>query len=117
MGLTPKKPCKKPGCGELTKTGFCSKHTALERRYDQERESSAKRGYGHRWRGARLDFLSKNPLCVECLGIGRVTAASVVDHIKAHKGDMRLFWDQNNWQALCKSCHDTKTAKHDRGHW
>lgn len=115
MGLTPKKPCKKPGCGELTRTGFCSKHTALERRYDQERDSSAKRGYGHRWRIARAEFLTKNPLCVLCQQAGRVTAATVVDHIKPHKGDMQLFWDRLNWQALCKFCHDAKTVKEDGG--
>jgi 5-methylcytosine-specific restriction endonuclease McrA len=21
-----------------------------------------------------------------------------------------LFWDKTNWQALCKRCHDQKTA-------
>ena len=34
-----------------------------------------------------------------------MTAASVVDHIKPHKGDKALFWDQANWQPLCASCH------------
>ncbi|WP_422659103.1 HNH endonuclease signature motif containing protein [Paenibacillus sp. EC2-1] len=115
MGLSPRKPCKKPGCGELTRIGFCSKHTALKRRYDQERESSAKRGYGHRWRVARMDFLSKNPLCVECYEAQRVRAATVVDHITAHKGDMKLFWNPENWQALCKFCHDAKTVREDGG--
>jgi 5-methylcytosine-specific restriction protein A len=35
--------------------------------------------------------------------------AEVVDHIKPHKGDMTLFWDENNWQSLCKMHHDRKT--------
>lgn len=115
MGLSPKKPCKKPGCGELTRTGFCDKHTALKRRYDQERESSAKRGYGRVWRRERAAFLVANPLCVLCYKAGRVTESTVVDHIIPHKGDMKLFWDRDNWQALCKQCHDAKTAREDGG--
>ncbi|WP_289184903.1 HNH endonuclease [uncultured Parasutterella sp.] len=26
-----------------------------------------------------------------------------------------MFWDESNWQALCKHCHDVKTAKEDGG--
>jgi len=39
------------------------------------------------------------------------TAASVVDHIVAHRGDQELFWDQSNWQSLCKPCHDSEKQK------
>ncbi|WP_330164070.1 HNH endonuclease [Paenibacillus campinasensis] len=46
---------------------------------------------------------------------GRLVASTVVDHIIPHKGDPKLFWDKNNWQALCKKCHDTKTAREDGG--
>lgn len=41
-------------------------------------------------------------------------AATVVDHIIPHRGDQKLFWDRSNWQALCKSCHDSKTMTEDR---
>lgn len=41
--------------------------------------------------------------------------AEVVDHIQSHKGDMRLFWDESNWQPLCKRHHDIKTASEDGG--
>jgi 5-methylcytosine-specific restriction protein A len=40
--------------------------------------------------------------------------ATEVDHIIPHKGDMKLFWDSDNWQGLCKSCHSKKTAKEQR---
>ena len=40
-----------------------------------------------------------------CERQGIVTAATVVDHIKEHKGDYGLFWDESNWQSLCASCH------------
>lgn len=42
-------------------------------------------------------------------------ASTVVDHIKPHKGDQQLFWSKANHQALCKECHDTKTATEDGG--
>lgn len=52
-----------------------------------------------------------------CEAQGRITAATVVDHIKPHKGDQGLFWDRANWQALCKPHHDsTKQRAEQRGH-
>ena len=35
------------------------------------------------------------------------------DHIVPHRGDMRLFWDESNWQPLCKRHHDVKTRNED----
>jgi 5-methylcytosine-specific restriction enzyme A len=58
-----------------------------------------------RWRKARIIFLNKNPLCVLCTKIGREEPATIVDHIKEHKGDPVLFWDETNWQGLCATCH------------
>jgi 5-methylcytosine-specific restriction protein A len=43
-----------------------------------------------------------------------VVLATVVDHIVPHRGDQRLFWDEANWAALCKPCHDAKTAREGR---
>jgi len=103
------KPCKHPRCPELTENRFCKKHSNL-----YERTSASKRGYDSRWRKARKRFLKANPLCVECLKINRIVKATVVDHIIPHRGDKKLFWDENNWQALCKSCHDKKTMTEDR---
>jgi 5-methylcytosine-specific restriction enzyme A len=31
--------------------------------------------------------------------------ATIVDHKIPHKGDYDLFWNQDNWQSLCASCH------------
>jgi len=64
--------------------------------------------YGGRWRKARLAYLAKHPLCRRHQERGEIVAATVVDHIVPHKGDMKLFWDsKNNWQSLCKHCHDS----------
>jgi 5-methylcytosine-specific restriction protein A len=46
---------------------------------------------------------------------GKVTPATVVDHIIPHKGNHELFWDAKNHQPLCKRHHDIKTCKEDGG--
>lgn len=73
---------------------------------DQRRGSARQRGYDSRWDKARLAYLASHPLCVMCSVQRRLTPATVVDHIIPHKGDLRLFWDTDNWQPLCKPCHD-----------
>ena len=72
------------------------------------------RGYNYRWQKARLAFLNEHPLCASCLLQGRTTPATVVDHIVPHRGDKALFWDSDNWQALCKECHDKKTQEENK---
>jgi 5-methylcytosine-specific restriction protein A len=52
-------------------------------------------------------------VCEECRGVRR--GSRVVDHIVPHRGDPDLFWNEDNWQALAKVCHDRKTAMHDGG--
>jgi len=52
-------------------------------------------------------------LCVYCLQVDRTTPATVVDHIIPHRGDKKLFWDQSNWQPLCKHCHDSIKAREE----
>jgi len=69
-----------------------------------------------RWKSERKVFLQEHPFCAICKKYGYLKAATVVDHIKPHKGDEVLFWDQSNWQACCKSCHDsTKQIKERSG--
>ena len=75
--------------------------------------SAHSRGYDSRWQRARVAFLFAHPLCVMCASVGRVTAATVVDHVNPHRGDARLFWDEANWQPLCKVCHDSAKRKQD----
>lgn len=124
MPARPKSICKHPGCGKLIDApGFCDGHAKQRqreadsrRRVDDARRGTAKeRGYTYKWRQARASFLSANPLCLECEKAGRLTPATVVDHVEPHKGDMAKFWSQRNWQPLCASCHSIKTAREDGG--
>lgn len=110
------KPCSHPGCGVLVHGGpsRCEAHQRdMSKSFDARRESSTKRGYGHKWRLARAAFLEQNPLCVMHEARGELVPAAVVDHKTPHRGDMGLFWRRSNWQALCKRCHDFKTATED----
>jgi len=61
------------------------------------------------WKRYRWRFLHHNPTCYMC---GR--KSEVVDHIRAHKGDVELFEMTNNHMPLCSICHNVITAKFDR---
>jgi 5-methylcytosine-specific restriction enzyme A len=116
MPNKPARPCPYPGCPALTtdKSGYCEKHLKQsQKQYDQERGTPNERGYTYRWQKASKVFLSTHPLCAECEKEGRVTAATLVDHIIPHKGNYQLFWDESNWQPLCASHHSIKTATED----
>ena len=105
MPRSPKRPCRHPGCPNLSDGVYCEQHRGL-----YARESAAQRGYDARWRRARALFLKKNPLCAQCFLEQRLTPATVIDHIIPHRGDRTLLWDKQNRQPLCKDCHDRKTG-------
>ncbi len=77
------------------------------------------------WRKASAAWLQQYPFCVLCLARGQINERSgsdrcdtqrtlVVDHITPHRGDMNLFWDQDNWQTLCRLCHDIDKQRHEQ---
>ena len=88
----------------------------VHRPYPQAKRVEAPRikttalGYNYRWRQTSKRYLFLHPLCVACEAQGRLTPATEVDHITPHKGDQALFWDESNWQPLCRPCHSRKTA-------
>jgi len=111
MPRKPKKPCRHPGCPELTEGLYCVEHAKL---HIHDRVTSSGRGYDSKWRKARSRYLKAYPLCEKCKAQGRFVRATVVDHIVPHRGAEQLFWDESNWQPLCKNCHDHKTMTEDR---
>ena len=68
-----------------------------------------------RWARLRQSVLDADPLCRYCLRQEIVEEADVVDHVRPHKGDEALFWDVDNLQPLCKSCHDRHKQREERG--
>lgn len=110
------KPCRQTGCNALVRDGggYCPSHKReVKREVESRRESSTKRGYGYKWQKAREGYLRNHPLCADHAARGLYVRATVVDHKIPHKGDKDLFWDSDNWQPLCKACHDAKTARED----
>jgi len=112
--LKPLRPCRAPGCGVLTREGYCEAHRALAAQSRVRRQSEEWHWmYGTAlWRERlRPGQLLAEPFCRECAQAGRRVRATTVDHVTPHCGDWALFKDPANLQSLCKGCHDAKTAR------
>lgn len=68
-----------------------------------------------RWQRLRLRHLRAQPLCLYCLRESRTQAATVVDHIRPHRGDPTLFYDPANLQSLCADHHDNVKRREEMG--
>ena len=81
-------------------------------------EKKSHEGYRHHntkfyqstaWRKLRAEKLRQNPICEQCIRIGLIIPAQVVDHIvPINKGGAAL--DIDNLQSLCHPCHNRKSA-------
>ncbi len=67
---------------------------------------------GRALQGIRRTHFTDNPLCVECEKRGRVTLATVLDHIVALENG-GSDTDANR-QGLCTDCHSAKTLIDNR---
>ena len=109
MPHKPAHPCKHRGCRNLVRAGesYCDAHKkAHANDFARAHPEYFKLYNNKRWRRYRQMFLAGHPLCVEC---GH--EATVVDHIKDHKGDYDTFWEPSNHAAMCAYCHNQKTGK------
>ena len=124
MPIAPPKPCNRQGCGALVHSPerYCEQH----RLGRQREQSQARRAdpitrerlafYSSRtWRAVRAAQLGTHPLCLMCKAEGRLTAATVVDHVTEIKQGGDRF-NPANLQSLCASCHARKTQG-DGGRW
>ena len=111
MALKPLRPCKRPGCGALTREGYCPDHKPKQA---QRRESAAWHGWYFLpiWTDdLRPSQLLREPFCCECWKQGYRVRATDVDHVEDHKGVWSKFIDPGNLQSLCHSCHSRKTMR------
>lgn len=67
-----------------------------------------------RWRKLRARQLAREPLCRMCLVDGRVTAATICDHVEPHRGDMMKFW-AGPFQSLCAEHHNRVKQSMEKG--
>lgn len=115
--------CHYPGCDVISLNYYCTKHKVIADKKRTEREAEQKKKlfqgtqrkssnpYHHlynsrRWKNIRREFLKLHNTCVICGNY-----ADTVDHILAHKGNEEQFYNMNNLQAMCHSCHSKKTMK------
>jgi len=106
-------PCRVQGCaGYQVQHGYCGLH---QQRAQVHRQVKQVLPYqlqycNRRYMRMRAAFMQCHPLCAVCR-----YPSQVMDHITPHRGDSDLFWNQANWQALCKPCHDAKTHREGVG--
>ncbi len=106
MPTKPMKPCKYPGCPNLTSGTYCEKHKSLmAKQYEKyERAPDTRKKYGNEWRRVRARYVAKHPLCERCLKEGRITPVEEVHHIiPVNRGGTNA---ESNLMSLCKSCHN-----------
>lgn len=85
------------------------KPRAKAKAWASTRKSRQERGYGREHDLMRAVVLREEPLCRPCQARGRVTAATIADHIKPlSEGGTG---DRENYQGICKPCHVAKTAE------
>ena len=112
----PQSICNYPGCNQRIpfRSRYCDQHKK-KTRLDDSREKYSCREWAYlykrkSWLERRRRQLMKQPLCEECMKRGRVSLATVADHVEDHKGDLSLFL-HGELQSLCFSCHSIKTNK------
>jgi 5-methylcytosine-specific restriction protein A len=98
------------------------KRKAIEKMSNLDKRSEESKNWRHlyklaKWQKGRAWHLRNNPLCVFCGEKGFAVPATVVDHIKPHKGDRGLFFDASNWQSLCSPCHDGFKQALEKNAW
>ena len=100
------KPCGQPGCAALVGrgTGYCEAH---QRPAWDRRAKPVKRFAGRRLQAARAQLFRSHPLCVLCQVSGRVSIATIRDHVIPLAEGGRD--DEGNTQGLCDACHDLKS--------
>lgn len=98
--------CATPGCPEITAESYCARCQASK----PARPSFRARGYTTAWTKFSAVYRARHPQCELC-----GAASQLVDHIEPIMGpnDPGLL-DERNVRALCRSCHQRKTAAEGR---
>ena len=106
MPYKPKRPCRYPGCKELTDNTYCDEHAKLMNQHYEHfaRGYNANDRYGNNWKRIRAWYVAKHPLCEQCYKEGRYVPVEEVHHIvPLAEGGTNA---DSNLISLCKSCHE-----------
>ena len=90
-------------------------------RQDQNKEADGRRRKAKPWRNwysskawqaIRARQLAIEPTCRRHAARGEVVAATVVNHVKPHRGNWTLFVN-GPFESLCKPCHDIDVQREE----
>lgn len=108
----PLKPCKYPGCPNLTDSQFCPEHRKkADRDYNRFYRDPAHKERYHTaaWHTIRAVQLARHPLCEMCMEEGRYIKATLVNHrVPLAEGGT------NAPENLCSLCAAHHTALHNK---
>ena len=79
MPSKPRRPCTHPGCRALTTDGRCDKHP--RKAWGGEGQDPDRLIRGRTLQRERERLFAEQPLCVLCERAGRVSAATIRDHV------------------------------------
>jgi 5-methylcytosine-specific restriction protein A len=105
---SPLRPCATPRCPALVTRGHCPVHA----RPAWSRTQPVPRIRGRKLQAIRQRLFQAHPLCVLCSADGRVTLATIRDHVIPLAEGGRD--DATNEQAICQTCSDAKTAQESK---
>lgn len=112
MPRKPLKPCKYPGCPNLTGGQFCPEHRKkADRDYNRFYRDPAHKERYHTaaWHTIRATQLARHPLCEMCMAEGRYVKATLVHHrVPLAEGGT------NAPENLCSLCAAHHTALHNK---
>jgi 5-methylcytosine-specific restriction protein A len=120
MPYAPLSLCVVTGCPVMVASGRCAEHEAETRRdTDRRRPNGYQRGWSAEWSRFSKKYLAEHPQCesLRCTNLPtwQRPNSTDVDHVDGSGRTGARAYDTTNLQALCHSCHSSKTATHDGG--
>jgi 5-methylcytosine-specific restriction protein A len=76
------------------------------------------RYHTQQWQRTRRLVIQRDPACVLCLQLGRITETSVADHVipvRMRDGQDDHFYDIDTIRGLCKKCHARVSGRQAHG--
>ncbi|MEK5331040.1 HNH endonuclease [Lysinibacillus sp. FSL W8-0992] len=118
--MKPQRKCNHSTCRTLIDYDqqHCEQHKPRNQRKQEsysermEKDGQYRRFYNSAaWRNLSFQHRLKNPICEECIKVGLVVKADVVDHVIEIKDDWSKRLDEKNIRSLCHHHHAIKTKQ------
>lgn len=91
------------------------RYAEYDRLYARDRDPRIQRlRSSHRWHLTRSRKLAQDPLCQQCERDGRATPATQVHHVVPVSQDLARFFDPDNLESICETCHARANARERR---